>query len=60
MFWACDGNVYACLEHFLLIVNYQWVHTLVGVSLSEPHTSVTALHTRVCIWLAIYLWTNHF
>ena len=26
-----------------------------GASLSEPHTSVTSLRTRVCI----YAWTNH-
>ena len=35
----------------------------VSLSLSEPHTSVTALHMRVCIYLSIYLpmlvWTNH-
>ena len=29
--------------------------SLIGTSLSEPHTSVTVLHTRVCI----YLWTDH-
>ena len=27
---------------------------LIGASLSEPHTSVTALSTRVCIWPDIY------
>ena len=26
-----------------------------GASLSKPHTSVTALRTRVCIYLSIYL-----
>ena len=26
---------------------------LIGASLSEPHTSVNALRTRVCIWLAM-------
>ena len=27
----------------------------IGASLSEPHTSVTSLHTHVCI----YAWTDH-
>ena len=35
----------------------------IGASLSEPHTSVTGLRTRVSIYLAIwlsgYLWTDH-
>ena len=26
-----------------------------GASLSEPHTSVTALHMHACIYLSIYL-----
>ena len=30
-----------------------------GASLSEPHTSVTALRTHVCIRRTIYLWTDH-
>ena len=39
--------------------NYSWkgltsVLTVIGASLSEPHTSVTALRTRVSIRLAIY------
>ena len=29
--------------------------TVIGASLSKPHTSVTSLHTRVCI----YAWTDH-
>ena len=33
--------------------------SLIGASLSEPHTSVTALHMCVSIYLAIYLWTDH-
>ena len=28
--------------------------SIFGASLSEPHTSVTALHTCVCIYLSIY------
>ena len=28
---------------------------IIGASLSEPHTSVTALRTRVCM----RVWTNH-
>ena len=31
------------------------MNVVVGASLSEPHTSVTALHTRVSIYLSIYL-----
>ena len=32
---------------------------IIGASLIEPHTRVTALHTRVSIRLTIYLWTDH-
>ena len=28
---------------------------IIGVSLSEPHTSVTTLRTRTCVYLSIYL-----
>ena len=42
---------------------YHTLHTyglsLIGVSLSKPHTSVIALHTRVCIWPAMLAWTDH-
>ena len=31
------------------------VFTVIGVSLSEPHTSVTALRMRVCIYQTICL-----
>ena len=34
----------------LVILVVVHVVALVGASLSEPHTSVTALHTRVCIY----------
>ena len=30
-------------------------NTIIGASLSEPHTSVTALCMRVCM----YAWTDH-
>ena len=33
-----------------------WFSLGTAVSLSEPHTSVTSLRTRVCILLA---WTDH-
>ena len=35
------------------------VQLLIGTSLNEPHTSVTALRTRVSIRLSDYLWTDH-
>ena len=31
-----------------------------GTSLSEPHTSVTALRMRVCIYACTLVWTDHF
>ena len=33
-----------------------WVFCFIGASLSEPHTSVTALRT-VCV--SGYVWTDH-
>ena len=30
-----------------------------GVSLSELHTSVTALHMRVCMLVGLLVWTEH-
>ena len=32
---------------------------IIGASLSEPHTSVTALRTRVSVYPSIYPWTDH-
>ena len=34
-------------------------HATVGASLSEPHTSVPALHTCVCIYACLLAWTDH-
>ena len=34
-------------------INFRRFLVVIGASLSEPHTSVTALRTRV------YLWTDH-
>ena len=31
----------------------KWHETVIGASLSEPHTSVTSLRTRVCIYLCL-------
>ena len=33
--------------------------TVIGASLSEPHTSMTALHTCVCIYACLFVWTDH-
>ena len=33
--------------------------SIIGASLSESHTSVTALRTRVSIYTYVYLWTDH-
>ena len=39
------------------------LNLIVGASLSEPHTSVTSLRTRVCIYLCLLAcllaWTDH-
>ena len=32
--------------------------SLVGASLSEPHTSVTSLHTCVCMLACLLAWTD--
>ena len=32
---------------------------LIGASLSEPHTSMTALQTCVCICTCMFVWTDH-
>ena len=43
------------------VENHEFAHDrkhtmyVIGASLREPHTSVTALHTHVCI----YAWTDH-
>ena len=34
-------------------------HPIIGASLSEPHTSVTALRTRVSMLVALFVWTDH-
>ena len=34
-------------------------HNIIGVSLSEPHTSVTALRTCVCMLACLLAWTDH-
>ena len=31
----------------------------IGASLSEPHTNVTALRTRVCMLVCLFVWTDH-
>ena len=40
-----------------------WTLVIIGASLSEPHTSVTSLRTRVCIYLCLLArllaWTDH-
>ena len=36
-----------------------WQLEIIGASLSEPHTSVTALHTHVCIYACLLAWTDH-
>ena len=37
-----------------------WIKwSVIGASLSEPHASVTALSTCVCIYLAMLVWTDH-
>ena len=33
--------------------------SVIGASLSEPHTSVTVLRTGVSIYTYVYLWTDH-
>ena len=35
------------------VLGWQGVAYIIGVSLSEPHTSVTALRTRMSIYLAM-------
>ena len=46
---------YGCGIGFLGVAS----NRLVGASLSEPHTSVTALRTRVSDYPTIHLWTDH-
>ena len=36
-----------------------FVAIVIGASLSEPHTSVSSLHTRVCMFACLLAWTNH-
>ena len=35
------------------------LNALIGASLSEPHTSVTSLHTCVCMLACLLAWTDH-
>ena len=37
------------IQHKSAISNCLLTHQIIGASLSEPHTSVTALRTHVCI-----------
>ena len=32
---------------------------VIGVSLSEPHTSMTSLRTYVCMFACLRAWTDH-
>jgi len=32
---------------------------IIGASLSEPHTSVTSLHTCVCMFACLLAWSDH-
>ena len=32
---------------------------VIGARLSEPHTSMTPLRTRVCNYASLLAWTNH-
>ena len=46
-------NVYSSLDKYIIF------GIVIGASLSEPYTSVTALRTRVSIRLSGRLWTDH-
>ena len=35
-----------------------WYLVLVGVNMSKPHTSVTALHMSVCVYVCLFAWTK--
>jgi len=50
------GTLLEKLQAQVLVVKPK---SLIGASLSEPHTSVTALRTRVYVRLSSYLWTDH-
>ena len=42
----------------LLAFDSLWTSLVIGVSLSEPHTSVTALQ-RVCMYVCAWPYTEH-
>ena len=50
-----------CLESLSLSNLYLqlFLPKLIGASLSEPHTSVTALRMHVCIYKCCFAWTDH-
>ena len=43
------------MNSVILTYNMYLFKVFIGASLSEPHTSVTALRTRVFICLSVYL-----
>ena len=54
---VCCINRYSSYVLFLLCLVFD--HTIIGASLSEPHTSVTALHTCVCMSACLWTYTEN-
>ena len=52
-----DGS-FDCPESLLIVHLFEFAH-IVGASLSEPHTSETALYICVCIRRVYYLWYTY-
>ena len=59
---GCDKEVIVLKIDSIHYIDVKFEQLLVGASLSEPHTSVTALHTCVCVCLlavCLLAWTDH-
>ena len=50
-----DDCVYECTEALVV----PEVLTIIGANLSEINTSVTSLHTYVCMLIGLLVWTGH-
>ena len=58
------SHCYSCCELLTttlgcFLVQLCTIVILIGASLSEPYTSVTSLHTCVCMFACLLAWTDH-
>ena len=51
--WVQDVGKYGEFFQSDIVEILYMVSAIIGVSLSEPHTSVTALHTCVCMFACL-------